>query len=216
MIFYNYLLKFNFYCRPYFYDIIFYRGLYLEGKVSGINIGNKVKEFRNLRGMTLKSLAEITEVSSSLLSQIEKGTANPSINTIKNISEKLDIPLFLFFKEEAPKDDFIVRKDSRRRMVFSKEEGISYELLTSDLSGSIEFMILTLTSGMESSEKRREHKGEEVAYILEGEVSLDLEGDNFRLCAGDSAKINSYMKHRWKNNGGKTVKIIFAINPPCF
>ena len=69
---------------------------------------------------------------------------------------------------------------------------------------------------MESYEKRREHKGEEVAYILEGEVSLDLEGDKFILSQGDSAKINSYMKHRWKNNGEKTVRIIFAINPPYF
>ena len=181
-----------------------------------INIGNKIKEFRKLKKMTMKALAEAIEVSSSLLSQIEKGSANPSINTIKNISEELDIPLFLFFKEELTKDDFIVRKNRRRKIIFSKEEGTSYELLTSNLLGNIEFMILTLTPGMESSEKKREHKGEEVAYILDGEVSLDLEGENFTLYSGDSAKIDSYMKHRWKNNRNINAKIIFAITPPCF
>ena len=88
--------------------------------------------------------------------------------------------------------------------------------LIKTLAEAIEFMILALIPGTKSSKKRREHKGEEVAYILEGEVSLDLEGEIFTLYTGDSAKIDSYMKHRWKNNGNIDAKIIFAINPPCF
>ena len=101
-------------------------------------------------------------------------------------------------------------------MSFSKGEGTSYELLTPDLSGDIEFMILTLEPGTESSGKRREHRGEEVAYILEGSVKLYLEGEEFTLLQGDSARINSYMKHKWKNEGEEAAKVIFAINPPCF
>lgn len=184
--------------------------------MNNINIGSKIKEFRLSKKFSLKALAEATGVSSSLLSQIEKGSANPSINTIKNIADVLDTPLFLFFKKEAPSDSFIVRKRERRSMSFSKGEGASYELLTPDLSGNIEFMILNLQPGTESSAKRREHKGEEVAYILEGSATLFLEGEKFTLLQGDSARINSRMKHKWKNEGNKDVKIVFAINPPCF
>jgi len=184
--------------------------------VSNINIGSKIREFRLSKGLTLKALAETAGVSSSLLSQIEKGSANPSINTIKNIADVLETPLFLFFKEEAPRDNFIVRKDERRSMSFSKGEDTAYELLTPDLSGDIEFMILSLQPGAESSGKRREHRGEEVAYILEGTIKLYLEGDEFILFQGDSARINSYMKHKWRNEGEEPGKIIFAINPPCF
>ena len=184
--------------------------------MNNINIGSKIREFRLSKGLSLKALAETAGVSSSLLSQIEKGSANPSINTIKNIADVLETPLFLFFKEEAPKDNFIVRKKERRAMSFSKGKENSYELLTPDLSGDIEFMILKLNPGAEASVKRREHRGEEEAYILEGSVKLYLEGDDFILHEGDSARINSYMKHRWKNEGKEGAKIIFAINPPCF
>ena len=184
--------------------------------MNNINIGSKIREFRLSKGFNLKSLAEVAGVSSSLLSQIENGSANPSINTIKTIADVLDTPLFLFFKEEVPRDNFIVRKGERRSMSFSQGEEISYELLTPDLSGDIEFMILTLQPGTESSSKRREHKGEEVAYILEGGIKLYLEGEEFPLHQGDSARINSYMKHKWKNEGETRAKIIFAITPPCF
>ncbi|MCS5421739.1 MULTISPECIES: cupin domain-containing protein [Psychrilyobacter] len=184
--------------------------------MNNINIGSKIREFRLSKKFSLKALAEAAGVSSSLLSQIEKGSANPSINTIKHIADVLDTPLFLFFKNEAPMDSFIVRKEERRSMSFFKGEGTSYELLTPDLSGDIEFMILSLQPGTESSDKRREHKGEEVAYILEGSVKLYLEGEKFTLLQGDSAKINPAMKHKWKNEGEEDAKIIFAINPPCF
>lgn len=184
--------------------------------MNNINIGSKIKEFRVGKGLSMKELGEAAGVSSSLLSQIEKGSANPSINTIKNIADVLETPLFLFFKEEDPKDSFIVRADERRAMLSSEGDETSYELLTPDLWGNIEFMILTLQPGSQSSEERREHKGEEVAYILEGSVDLHLEGDKFSLDTGDSSRIKSYMKHRWENTSSSVAKIIFAINPPCF
>ena len=184
--------------------------------MNNINIGSKIREFRLSKGLSLKALAESAGVSSSLLSQIEKGSANPSINTIKNIADILETPLFLFFKEEVPRDSFIVRRGDRKTMSFSKGEEASYELLTPDLSGEIEFMMLNLQPGAESSQRRREHRGEEVAYILDGSVKLYLEGEEFILHQGDSARINSYMKHRWKNEGGEGARIIFAINLPCF
>lgn len=184
--------------------------------MNNINLGLKIKEFRTGKGVNIKELAQRAGVSSSLLSQIEKGSANPSINTIKNIADALETPLYLFFKEEAPKDNFIVRAGERNVMTFSESQASSYELLTPDLSGSIEFMLLSLSPGADSSSKRREHRGEEVAYILEGRVDLSLEGDTFTLSRGDSARIDPYMKHRWSNRGEEEVKIIFAINPPCF
>lgn len=182
--------------------------------MNNINIGKKIKGFRQSKDLNIKVLAERAGVSSSLLSQIEKAGANPSINTIKNIADVLEVPLYLFFKEDEARDSFIVR--ARDRRVMGEEEGAFYELLTSDMSGSIEFMMLTLAKGSHSSEKRREHRGEEVAYILSGSVELHLEGDVFTLEKGDSAKIESYMKHKWINIDSKEAKIIFAINPPCF
>ena len=63
-----------------------------------INIGAKIQEFRKNRGMSLRELAANVSLSPSMLSQVENGSVNPSINTLKNIAEALQVPLFKFFK----------------------------------------------------------------------------------------------------------------------
>ena len=62
-----------------------------------INVGAIIKRIRIEKGLLLKDVAEKCEISSSMLSQIEKGNANPSLNTIKSIAQALEIPLFKFF-----------------------------------------------------------------------------------------------------------------------
>ena len=62
-----------------------------------VDISRNITEYRKRKELTIKELANLTGVTPSLLSQIEKGTSNPSINTLKQISSALDIPLFNFF-----------------------------------------------------------------------------------------------------------------------
>ncbi|KUK10668.1 MAG: Transcriptional regulator, XRE family [Clostridia bacterium 41_269] len=58
-----------------------------------INLGTKLRLIRNKKGLTLTELAQKLEISSSYLSEIERGNVKPSIKTLKKISEVLDIPL---------------------------------------------------------------------------------------------------------------------------
>lgn len=64
-----------------------------------VNIGITIKKIRNEKKMLLKDVAEKANISSSMLSQIEKGNANPSLNTLKTIAYVLEVPLFKFFIE---------------------------------------------------------------------------------------------------------------------
>ena len=62
-----------------------------------INIGQRIRHYRQLQGITLKTLADRVGITSSMLSQIERDLANPSINTLKLISSALNI----FYKLNA-------------------------------------------------------------------------------------------------------------------
>ena len=64
---------------------------------SELNIGLIIKNFRTEKEMTIKDLAKKVQITSSMLSQIERGQANPSLNTIRLIAQALDKPLFKFF-----------------------------------------------------------------------------------------------------------------------
>jgi len=133
----------------------------------------------------------ITGVTSSLLSQIERGLANPSLNTLNTIAKVLEVPLFSFFTTSVTTKELVVKADKRKKMILPERENILYELLSPDLSGSIELALMQLTPSSDSSEELLEHDGEEVAFVLEGKVNLLLDNSD-------------------------DVKVIFAITPPSF
>ena len=180
-----------------------------------INIGIKVQEFRKKSGMSLRELAAQAELSPSMLSQIESNTVNPSINALKNIAEALHVPLFQFFKDDVQADRLIVRK-VENRIIGRIGEEVMYKLLTPDISGAIEFCLMEIPAGVSSSDVPREHTGEEVAYIISGEIDLHLSGTVHHLESGDSVRIPPMSPHRWVNCYDSDFKAVFAITPPSF
>lgn len=181
-----------------------------------VDISKNISEYRKRKGLTIKELANLTGVTSSLLSQIEKGSANPSINTLKQISNALDIPLFNFFINDVPTESLVVRKDSRKKIIFAEDDSFTYELLTPNSKGEIEFMLMKIPSKESSSKELFSHKGEEVAYVIKGSVCLYLMDTVIELNCGDSVKIPPHSNHKWENKSDFDCEVIFALTPPSF
>ena len=180
---------------------------------STVSIGERIRYFRQLRGITLKKLAETVGITSSMLSQIERDLANPSLNTLRTISAALDVPLFRIFMDDTPQSTNLVRPENRKHII---ENGVEYELLTPDMNSTIEFCQLKLESGCSTIDSAMSHKGEEVALALKGTFSLSLDGVSYTLCEGDSILIPSLVKHVWTNIGKETAELVFAVTPPDF
>ncbi|OQA11595.1 MAG: Response regulator MprA [bacterium ADurb.Bin363] len=66
-----------------------------------IIIGKKIRETRKSKRMTLVQLARMTDLSKSLISQIENAKVSPSVSTLDKISESLDIKLTDLFDNES-------------------------------------------------------------------------------------------------------------------
>lgn len=181
-----------------------------------VNIGEKIYEYRNKKNLSIKELSEIVGVTSSLLSQIERGLSNPSINTLKMISKGLDIPLYNFFKEDKCSDNLVIRKENRVKLTFPENNNLSYELLSPSSNGVIQSMLLELPINASTSNELMNHEGEEVAVILDGCVDLHLDSEIINLQSGDSVRILPNMNHKWVNTSEKCAKIIFSVTPPKF
>ena len=108
---------------------------------------------------------------------------------------------------------FLWMRENRKQII---DSGVTYDMLTPDTNGSVEMMQLTLAPGMRSSNQARGHKGEEVALLLSGSIELEVENDTCVLHAGDSIRIKSGLKHRWRNVGEEGCVLVFAISPPDF
>lgn len=184
--------------------------------MENIDIGKKIKQIRGEKGFSIKDVSEKADISSSMLSQIERGLANPSINSLKIIAKVLEVPVFTFFINDQSVDDLVVRKEDRKVMSFPADNDFSYELLTPDLKGNIEFSLMTLNYGSESSKEALAHEGEEVALVMTGKVDLLINSQKITLKAGDSIRIPNRTKHKWINPYKKSSQVVFAINPPSF
>lgn len=178
-----------------------------------LQIGQKIRTYRTDKHLTIKELAEKADITSSMLSQIERGQATPSLNTIRLLAVALDEPIYRFFLETENVQSDIVRKKDRRRIV---DKGVNYEMLSPDNNGNLEMMLLTLAPGEESCKTPLAHKGEEISLIEKGTLELTLGTQVFLLHEGDSVHIKSEIKHRWYNPTDQTSILLFAVTPPSF
>ncbi|WP_434797075.1 cupin domain-containing protein [Terrisporobacter vanillatitrophus] len=176
-----------------------------------LNIGEKIAQYRKSKDLSIRELAKMAEVTPSLLSQIERGLANPSVNSLKSIANALNAPLFTFFTSEVIKEDLIVRGNNRKKVILPGAENVIYEMLAPGINDNLEFAIMDLSPKSSSCTEYIHHNGYEIAYVLEGEVTLHLDDEKFELKKEDSVKIPVGMKHRWENNSDLESKIIFAV-----
>ena len=182
-----------------------------------LELGAKIREYRKSKGLSVKALAEQVHITPSMLSQIERDLANPSINTLKLISSALNVPLFQLFTSTGHKEDVVVRKDNRKALrTPTMGASYEYELLTPDTSGSIEFVLQKFKANSNSGDAVQYHDGEEVAYVVSGQLTLMLDQTEFTLDEGDSARIPAMTPHLWSNLTDKDAILIFAVTPPCF
>jgi transcriptional regulator with XRE-family HTH domain len=182
------------------------------------SVGQEVKDLRKATGVTLNDLSEATGLSKGYLSQIERGLSSPSIKALHSISRALGVNISWFFPTHPDDGDelsnYIVRRDNRRSLTF--ESGIRDELLSPNLGRSMEMLRCTFQPHSYSGKESYEHKGEEVGFVVSGELTLWLDGKEIALKSGDSFAFESTIPHRYANESDEETVIIWAISPPSY
>lgn len=179
-------------------------------------VGARLREARLQMGLSVHELSGMSDVSAGMISQIERGLANPSINTISKLGSALGLQLGIFFEEMQPSaEEMIVRKDQRRRMGISDPDFV-YELLIPDLDHSLEFVWVESAPGSSTEESPFVHEGEECGLVLQGTLEIHLGDETYVLHAGDSIIFNSSIPHWYHNPGPERVLSVWAITPPTF
>lgn len=178
-----------------------------------MSLGRRIRTIRTLRELSGTELARAAGVSRALISQIELDRANPSIETLRRIAAALGSPIAAFF-DEGPADGLVVRKHERKTLRVPRS-GLTYQLLTPDLSRQIEFILIELEPGS-GSKIALGHPGEENVLVLEGRLHLWIGEQEYVLDAYDSISYNSGIPHRVANLGRRKTVIVSAITPPHF
>jgi transcriptional regulator with XRE-family HTH domain len=185
----------------------------LEQGNAPVEVGNRLRELRQERYMSMRALARASGLSTNALSMIERGKTSPSVSTLYKISDAMGVPITAFFRLEPPKQDVVFRKSNeRRRVTFPRGiwEGLGGEAFT----GGLEPFMITLEPGASSGRFGMLHSGHEFVFCLTGEMEYEVEEQRFLLQPGDSLLFAAQLRHRWRNAGKSTAKAVITLT--CF
>ena len=173
-----------------------------------------MRRLRLGRGKTVRGLAAEIGVSAALLSQVERGITDPSLDTLRKLSRALDVPLFSLLDESDGGTATVVRSHARMRVRAPGGE-VEYSRLSAGNS-RIELLEGRLEPGAASSAEPWFHPSEEVVVVVEGVLDVEVADERHRLGLGDSCSFDSRQPHRYVNPGPGQARYLVAITPPSY
>jgi transcriptional regulator with XRE-family HTH domain len=188
-------------------------------QVSSSRLSMRLRLARQIRGMTLKSVADAAGCSESLLSKIENGKATPSLPMLHRLVQALETNIGWMF-EDGDGDEGVVFRRGERPLItldpLRQGEGISLERVIPYSNGHLlQCNIHHIETGGESAGPIQ-HVGEEVGYVLEGDIELMVANSTYKLSAGDSFVFRSELPHHYRNVGVSPASIFWVNTPPTF
>ena len=180
--------------------------------------GGEIRGLRKAKGLTLAELSVASGVSVSYLSQVERNAAVPSLKSLQQISRALGVTVGFFFPPtgaDVPRErGIIVRAQHRRPLALG--HGVTDYLLSPNLSGQLELLYCCLAPGATNGEAPYQHEGEEAGVVVAGTLDLVIDGESYRLEAGDSFQFASTRPHGFSNPGTVETVVVWAITPPSY
>jgi transcriptional regulator with XRE-family HTH domain len=184
--------------------------LYKSDAVS-VNIGERLRELREARNISMRALATRSGLSANALSMIERGRASPSVSTLYKLADALGISITSFFGSDTERKQVVfLKSDERTHMSFTR--GVFEGLGGEQFVGRVEPFLLTLERNANSGPRSMTHTGHEFVFCLRGELEYQVERQIHQLSAGDSLLFAAHLKHRWKNIGGTVVTALIIIS----
>ena len=185
----------------------------VDGEAVAATLGAALRRLRKAQGLTLQQLAKRCGLSQPFLSQLENGKAMPSLMALHNVAQAL----------EATAHSLLQPRERLEVSLVRDSEGDSYELTE---GGSVRFLTRGDAHLMEPNEVTFEpgagtvnagHEGEEVIYILEGRLRVELESsDPVELARGDVYAYPATIPHTMRAAGRAGCRFLVVTSPPSF
>lgn len=179
-------------------------------------IGSKVRSLRKQAGWSLQQLAAQSNVSAAAIHKIEQNGMVPTITTLLKIAGALGRPVSYFVDEdEASSAPTVFTSESERRPIYTSHVGIDLAGITGPygrflLAGAV----ATVVPGASSGETPLEHPGEELVYVLDGQLEFTVSGTAYLLGPRDALHLRTVQKHAWRNPGRRdAVALWMALRP---
>jgi transcriptional regulator with XRE-family HTH domain len=178
--------------------------------------GEALRNGRKLAGLSLRALGSQVGLSASFLSQVERGAAEPSVNTLLRLAEALDIPVgeLLGTGTTSPRvGERVVRREERRRVAVPGA-GAELQLLTDDAAQGLEAAIVTVPPGAGPGAAQTAEPGERLLHVVEGELRVSIGAEEIVLGPGDSFTVPAGKRYALANGAPHELRYVTALARP--
>ena len=181
-----------------------------------VNVGERVKQVREERELTLTDISQRTGLDVAFLEQIENGSIAPPLGTVIKLAKALDLKMGYFISGEEDRPYTIVRKNDRKVVSrYSSKKGqyygYGYESLAPHKKDRHMEPFLISLEPSKTDEERSSHDGQEFIYVLEGTMEVRLGEEVHILEAGDSIYHDSTVPHLVKSHGSEVTRILAVL-----
>ncbi|WP_281982189.1 helix-turn-helix domain-containing protein [Thalassorhabdomicrobium marinisediminis] len=170
-------------------------------------LGQRIRGRRRKLTLTLKAVAERSGLSVGYLSQVETDKAVPSLGTLAQIAQALEVDLDYFIT--TPRAATGLSRANERAQFSLPGSTMSYEAISNDYPGSeLSSYILMVPPGYVSEVAT--HEGEEIILVLEGEIEQTLGDETVTMGAGDALHYSGATPHSWANRSDRPARMIWT------
>lgn len=178
-------------------------------------VGNRIRHIRKANKLTLQEIADKTALSVGFISQVERGTTEPSLSALRKIADALNVSLYMLLEQEHT--DAMLVKGSHRAIIRLPNSSIEYEVVSpmanENYLPSSMVVQFEIAPGGCDSEEFLHHSSEEIVVVLEGALDIDVGGVVSHMETGDSLLIKPNTPHRTENHGAVPVKGYCILTP---
>ncbi|MEU3827886.1 cupin domain-containing protein [Streptomyces sp. SID486] len=178
------------------------------------SLARNVKHWRSVRGFTLDALAARAGVSRGMLIQIEQARTNPSIGTVVKIGDALGVSVTTLLDYEQGPKVRVVPAERAVRLWHTEAGSFSRLLAGTEAPGPLEMWDWRLMPGESSPSEPHPGGTVELVHVTAGELTLTVEGTEYRVPAGASASFEANVPHLYGNQGGVPMEMVMAVSVP--
>lgn len=177
-------------------------------------LGSRVKSLRIGEGLTLEQASEKTGLAVSTIHKVENGRVSPSFENLLRLARGYGVGLEKLIEspsEEVNTTRLTVTRAGEGRAIGGKT--YDYEILCNGLTGKkiIPLIARIGPRGPLTDDTLDQHTGEELLFVLEGEIELKVEHyETVILKAGDCAYYDSTMRHGIRSLSPQVARVLWA------
>lgn len=179
-------------------------------------VGQRVREVRIERHLTLAQVAAKAGVTRAFVSQVERGQTAASVSNMYRISAAIGLDLGTLFEPPLfePLHSRLIRADERKPSFYGGS-AIAYYKLTPQDEGRVELIEAHAAPGGSPDEALYARQGEvAIAHVKQGRLEFHFEGQTTVLNEGDTLTYDPTVPHTWRNSSQSMDAVVLFAHMP--